>query len=190
MGTDSAWTRWIDGLRQGDDLVVGEFCETYARELERVADRRIAPFLRRRVGPESVAQSACWSFLRRAREGQFQLESSESLWRLLCAMTLRKVREKARFHGRERRAVGREAALSAGEAGAAPGPTPDEAAEIADAFEALLGSLDEETRDVVEAKLDERSNAEIAEARGCSERTVRRLLAELRGRLERALEVA
>ena len=48
-----------------------------------------------------------------------------------------------------------------------------------------MESLDEEERRIVELKLLERSNAEIAEQLGCSERTVRRLLARLRERLER-----
>ena len=190
---EATWQRWIDGLRDGDESAVAEFCVRYAGALERLADRRLGQGLRRRVGPESIAQSACWSFLRRAREGQFELAGAENLWRLLCAMTLRKVREKVRFHQRERRELAREAgsatelAEHTGLSGAEEAQEPFEAVAIVDEFEALLASLDDERRAIVEAKLDERSNAEIAEQLGCSERTVRRLLSELRGQLEQAL---
>jgi RNA polymerase sigma factor (sigma-70 family) len=188
------WERLIEGLQGGDEAVVAEFCGRYGPALERVAAGRIAPGQRRRVGPETVVESACCSFLMRARDGRFALPDADALWRLLCAITLRKLREKARFHGRERRALHRE--IAGDEAGspaaraADPGPAPDEALAIAETFEQLIGSLELEERRIVELKLEERSNAEVAAALGCSERTVRRLTSQLRERLEAALRVA
>ena len=52
----------------------------------------------------------------------------------------------------------------------------------------LQGEMDEEERRIVDLKLEERSNEEIARALDCSERTVRRLLDRTRSRLERILE--
>ncbi len=191
MRAEREWDRLITGLRGGDEHVVAEFCRDYGGRLQRLADRYIQPGLRRRMGPESVVQSACCSFLRRAREGQYQLADCEDLWRLLCAITVRKVREHARFHLRQKRGVDREiAGLDTSALGEAPGPLPDEAVAIAEEFERLLASLDEEDRRIVELKLQELSNLEVADALGCSERTVRRLLNRLRSRLEQAFVAA
>lgn len=185
---ESDWERWIEGLRGGDDRAVADFCRGYGERLQAVASRHVVQGMRRRFGPETVVQSACVSFLRRARDGAYELEDAESLWRLMCAITLRKVREKARFHLRRKRGVDREVNdVEDGrpEVERAPDdtPSPDEAVAIAEEFERLLASLGDEDRRVVELKLEERTNDEIAAALGCSERTVRRLLAGLREKL-------
>jgi RNA polymerase sigma factor (sigma-70 family) len=195
---DDRWPRLIQGLREGDRQVVQEFCEQYGGLLHDLADKHLAGPLRRRVGPEDVAQSACRTFLRRARAGEFQLADSESLWRLLCAITLTKVREQARFHQRRKRNLDQERPLATdsspqaavGFEPAASGPSPAEAAEFADQFHQLMTSLGDEERRLVDLKLQQYTNDEAAERLGCSERTVRRLLKQVRGRLERAFPVS
>src|SRR5262249_47786585 len=128
--------------------------------------------------------------LRRARGGEFQLADSESLWRLLCAITMTKIREQARYHRRQKRGLDQEVAMPAGDdSGAAWGmasaePTPDEAAAFADQFQQLLASLDEEERQMVELKLQDLTHEEVAERLGCSERTVRRIIKRVQTRLE------
>jgi RNA polymerase sigma factor (sigma-70 family) len=153
--------------------------------------------LLRRLGPEDVVQSACRTFLRRARDGKFQFGGADNLWALLCAITLTKVREQARFHLRQKRGLDREEPFAAdpqassiiGFQPVAPGPSPDETAEFADQLQHLLASLDEEERQVVDLRLQEYTAAEIAERLGCSERTIRRILKRVQARLARVLEV-
>src|SRR5439155_16100737 len=125
--------------------------------------------------------------------GEFQLADSEALWRLLCAITLTKVREQVRFHQRRKRGLDQEVQPEAeSRPGAAhfepvdPGPSPAEAAEFADQFQQLMASLDDEERQLVDLKLQQYTNEEAAERLGCSERTVRRLLKRMQDRLERA----
>lgn len=191
MRPEADWDRLIGGLRRGDDEVLTEFYQDWGRALERVADRHIAEGLQRRFGAESVAQSACRSFLRRARDDAFELHDSEDLWRLLCAITLTKVREQARFHTRWKRGVQIEVTTSNEEASRPDpvdaGPLPGEALALAEQFDHVLAELNDEERRIVDLKLIEKSNAEVATELGCSERTVRRLLAQLRTRLESAL---
>jgi RNA polymerase sigma-70 factor, ECF subfamily len=191
------WDQLINGLRQGDRQVVQEFCERYGASLERLAQKHLPAGLRRRVGPEDVVQSACRTFLRRTQGGEFQLSDSEDLWRLLCAITLTKVREQARFHMRQKRGLDQEVALAHTQDSLAsafqpiaPGPTPAEAAEFADHFQKIISALDEEERQVVDLKLQECTTEEMAERMGCSERTVRRILKRVQSRLARLLEVA
>lgn len=190
------WERLIVGLRSGDPVAAQDFCDLYGPALLRIADQRLPEGLRRRLGPEDVIQSACRTFFRRAQEGQFQLSDSESLWQLMCAITLTKIREQARFHLRQRRSLQREssAPMAADETGvidapAAFGPTPAEAAEFADQFRHLLESLDDEQRQIVDLKLQEFTDEQIAEKMGCSERTVRRLTSRVKAALTKAFEV-
>jgi len=192
------WDHLIRGLRNGDRNVVNDFCERYGASLERLAAKHLPAGLRRRVGPEDVVQSACRTFLRRTQGGEFQLADSEDLWRLLCAITLTKVREQARFHLRQKRGVDQEVALEAPSGDSlvsafqpvARGPTPAEAAEFADQFEKIISALDEEERQVVDLKLQECTMEEMAERMGCSERTVRRILKRVQTQLAQAFEVA
>ena len=195
-GDEDGWRRLIDGLRAGDDRIVREFCDQYGEALHRVAERRLPAGVRRRVGPEDVVQSACRTFLRRARGGEFQLADSEALWRLLCAITLTKAREQTRFHLRQKRGLDRETPLTpppggsgaTGHDAADPHPTPAQAAEFADFFGQALAGLDDEERQVVDLKLQELTNEEVAERLGSSERTVRRILKRVQSRLTRVLD--
>lgn len=175
----------IDGLRSGEPRAERAFWERFGSGLHGVASGRLSPQLRQRVGPEDIVQSVCRTFLRRAKQGEFQLDDAEQLWRLLCAIALTKVREQARFHGRHRRAIGVE--VHAEPESAMPladgGPAPDEAIRLTDAFDGLLEALEPESRTMVLLKIDDRSNAEIATQLGCSERTVRRLLERVRAHL-------
>src|SRR2546422_11584999 len=121
---DDRWQRLIQGLRSGDAQVASEFWHQYGAHLHQIAQRHLAQGLRRRVGPEDVVQSACRTFLRRAKGGEFRLDDSEGLWRLLCAITLTKIREQARYHLRQKRGVNQEAQLEAAPGDSAPGFQP------------------------------------------------------------------
>lgn len=192
---EQQWESWLRRLADGDEQVVAEFWNAYNRRLQGLAAQHLKVGLRRRVDPEDVVQSACRTFLRRLHAGDFELVGAESLWRLLCVITLAKVRKQARFHQRGKRSIEHEQPLGRpGEESRAPGleavergPTPDEAAAFADQLDNLLGALDEEERRVVQLKLEDRTNEEIAQAMQCSERTVRRILNRVRSRLQTML---
>ena len=191
---DADWQRLIDGLRAGDPRIEREFWDLHGAALHRLADRHLAGRLRARVEADDVVLSAYRTFLRRARVGEFQLPDSNSLWRLLCVITLTKVREQARFHMRQKRGLDQEVPLSPGPDSsggglepADPNPTPADAAAFADQMQHLLGSLDEEERQIVEVKLEDLTNDEVAQRLGCSERTVRRILKRIESRLRHLL---
>ena len=186
---------WLNALVEGDERAVAEFWQTYGDRLNRLADRHLSPRLQRRVESDDVIQSVCRTFFRRAREGQFELPDAEALWRLLCVITLNKCRLLARFHGRARRGLDREQPWN-GSAGAdnsspcepaADDPAPDEAAELADELARLVSGLDAEEQQLVELKLQEHTNEEIAAQLHCSERTVRRVLQRVQSHLRQKL---
>jgi RNA polymerase sigma factor (sigma-70 family) len=105
---------------------------------------------------------------------------------------LAKVRQKARYHGREKRRYDRERYLDNSRVGGKPvmdtEPTPAEAAEFADQMHQLLFGMDEEERQVVTMRLERYTYAEMAEQLGCSERTIRRIVKRVQERLKRMLE--
>jgi len=195
-GTDEQWQAWVFRLAAGDPAVVEEFCRDYGPRLQGLAAQHVSAGLRRREEPEDIVQSVCRTFLRRAKAGQFGLQEEGSLWRLLCAITLTKIREKERFHRRQKRGLDREQPLdpASDRSPAAlppPGkvvPSPAEAAEFAEQLAILLADLDDEQRAVAELKLQDYTNEEAARALRCSERTVRRILHRVQVRWQRILD--
>ncbi len=187
MTTD--FDRFIAGLRDGDAVVHAEFVDRYRPALERLADRRIQAAAQRRVGPESIAQSVCRTFLRRASDGQFAFEDEGALWGLLCAIALTKVREHVRFHTRQKRDLGREESLGSIHAASTTADTPSHDAVVAfeDQFAVVLDGFDKEERQMLELRVQGHTQQQIGEMLGCSERTVRRLLANLEARMRAAL---
>lgn len=179
---------WLNDLLDGKDAVVCEFWNQYGNRLEKLAGRQLNAKLNRRVEANDVVQSACRTFFRRAEAGQFHLEESESLWRLLCAIVVNKARMKIRFHLQAKRAVSSEEDLASNDdsprdLAVSNTPAPDAFSEFNDQFEFIMQSLDEEEAKIIQLKLEDLNNDEIATRIGCSERTVRRIFARIRARL-------
>lgn len=189
---DLEWRSWVRRLADGDDVVVNEFWRQYGDRLQGLAAKFLTSKLYRREGPEDVVQSVCRTFLRRAKAGQFDLADRESLWRLLCAITVAKVREKARYHSRKKRSFELERPLEGSRIGAVPAeaaePSPAEAAEFADELQRLLSDMDEEERQVVLLRIEDYTYPEIADKLGRSKRTIRRILSRVQSRLQSMLE--
>ncbi len=192
---DARWRDWLSRLAEGEDQVVAEFWTAYGGRLQGLAAQHLKAGLKRRVDPEDIVQSACRTFLRRLHTGDFELEGAENLWRLLCVITLAKARSQARFHQRGKRSIDQERPLGGGiEESRAPGyeavergPTPEEAAAFADQLDNVLARLDDEARQVLNLKLEDCTNDEIAQKMQCSERTVRRILNRVRHHLRDTL---
>lgn len=187
-----AWPELAAGLRAGDASAARRFWARYGPMLHEVAERRLAGALRRRVGPEDVVQSVCRTFLRRVQGGELVVEDAERLWQLLCAIAVNKARMQARFHQQQKRAIGNETPLDAGEGGATldlVGREPSaEALVVADELEGEIAALDEDAREIVLLKIADLTNDEIAARLGCSERTVRRLITKVREQLAHRLQ--
>lgn len=176
---------WLDDLAEGKPTAVEEFWEKYGDSLQRVAERQIAGWLRQRVDPEDVVQSACRTFFRRAGDGKFSIENKDELWKLLLTITLNKVRMQARFHTRNRRSVSKEQAIPE-EANLQPAEWDHaiENVEIQDMLDAAFAGKEGERREVLEMWLEGKTQKEIASDIGCSERTVRRIQDRIRKDLE------
>ncbi|MEC9091777.1 MAG: sigma-70 family RNA polymerase sigma factor [Planctomycetota bacterium] len=180
---------WLRKLLDGDGNAVQEFWKQYGSRLSQLAGRQLSRKLQRRVEADDVVQSACRTFFRRAEAGQFQLEESESLWRLLCAIVVNKARMKARFHLQGKRGIHQEVDQAKNpdeksrDFAATSTPNPAEVAAYNDHFEFLMSGLDTEEKQIIQYKLEDLTNDEIAEKMACSERTVRRIFSKIRSRL-------
>ena len=151
----------------------------------------MSPALARRVDPEDVVQSVYRSFFTRARDGQFVIERSGDLWRLLLGISFNKLQSQVERHTAAKRSFRKEAGQATSEdrdEGAfspqADGPAPEELLAVSEELERLISSLPERHRDILERRLRGESIPEIATAVGRSERSIRRVLNACRDELE------
>jgi RNA polymerase sigma factor (sigma-70 family) len=174
----------LERYRQGDDAAAEELFSRYFRRLTLLARSRLSPRLASRMDPEDVVLSVYRSFFIEARAGRFTWSRGGDLWRLLAAITKHKLLRQARYHGAGRRSVDRESGLDeaarSGDFLRGPGPTPDDAAALADELEYVFTQLDATGRRVLELRLQGAQLSEIADDIGRSERTVRRTLDRIR----------
>ncbi|MGI9430111.1 MAG: RNA polymerase sigma factor [Bythopirellula sp.] len=192
---DAEWKAFAEGLAAGDDQAYQQFWDKYGKRLGGVARNQMSPGLNRRLAPEDIVQSTCRSFFSRVTTGKLELSDSESLWRLLCAITLNKTRMKQRFHLAQRRAANREQAQEIQSPTgsfvsfepADGGLLPDEAVTFAEQLEHVMAMLDETEQAILELKLEDHTNDEIAARVGRSERTVRRTIKRLQEKLRATL---
>jgi RNA polymerase sigma factor (sigma-70 family) len=189
-------TCWIGDLKTGGDAGAQRLWERYFERLVRLArDQLRARGRDASEDEEDAALSAFDTFCRRAALGKFpRLASRDDLWRLLVAITVRKVIDQAERRRTAKRGGGRrltEADLARVDIGdaetpldllAGDEPDPEMAAMVAEEYRRLREALGEESlRRVLDLRLEGRGRAEIAAALGCTERTVTRKLDTIRG---------
>lgn len=179
-------------VRTGEREAAEELFRRFAERLSALAAARLSQKLARRVDAEDVVQSAYRSFFIKAREGRYALHRSGDLWRLLVAITMHKLQHQAERHAAGKRAMGQEkrpaadseSELNVANLSPAREPTPLEAAVLADEVEGILRRLEPHQRPILELRLQGHNQAEIAEQVQCSERTVRRVLEQVKQHLQ------
>jgi RNA polymerase sigma factor (sigma-70 family) len=187
----------IQLLRSADaaerDLAARLIWRRYFHDLLELARNNLNRRIRRREDEEDVLQSMYKSFCLRQQRGEFDLTGRDALWRLLVTITLRKARNTAKKHGRERRDVARELTIAdRDESGSAhwaleqmdaAGPSPAEAALLNEALERRLEALaDPELRQIALRRLEGYTNREIADQLDCTERSVERRTERIRSK--------
>lgn len=191
---DDEVTQWIAELAEGRESAAQRIWQRYYERLVRLALRKLHHANRRVADEEDVALSAFGSFCRGLAAGRFpRLDDRHDLWRLLVTLTARKAVDHLRREHSQKRGGGRvrgeSVFIGAGASGQAGGidavlgtePTPEFAALVAEQYEALLGSLeDDRLRQTAVYKLEGYTNAQIAQAMECAPSTVERRLARIR----------
>lgn len=177
--------------RAGAQGAAAELVCRYAPGLLALVRRRLSARLAARVDAEDVVQSALKSFFVAVRDDGLAAGHGGELWRLLVAVTLNKLHKVVRRHVSGKRSVhaevgpADEAGLGEALAGARDQLSPLETLAIVDELETALARLPEDRRPILEMRLAGYELEAIAEAVGCSQRTVRRVLAGVRQELER-----
>src|SRR4051812_6601332 len=103
----------LQRFQDGDQQAADQLFTHYARRLTRLAEQHLSRKLSGRMDGEDVVQSVFRTFFRRTAEGEFRIDSSAQLWRLLVKITLLKARAKGRYHTADKRDAGAEQAAGA-----------------------------------------------------------------------------
>ena len=75
-------SRWISGLKAGDELAAQKIWERYYRLLVTHARKKLRTSARREADEEDITQNAFHSFFRGVDRGRFpQLDDRDDLWR-------------------------------------------------------------------------------------------------------------
>jgi RNA polymerase sigma-70 factor (ECF subfamily) len=174
-------------LRGGDPRAAAECFARYAQQLTRLAEQQLSRRLAARLDGADVVQSVFRTFFRRSAAGEFRIDSSAELWRLLVQITL----QKARAYGRQHTAGQRDVAAEAPDGAAllhevvTREPGPDEASALVDQIEAVLHGLPALYCDLLQLRLEGYSVTDTAARLNVSRRTVHRGLRLLQERLTR-----
>ncbi len=196
MANENSVTRWLEGVKAGDDAAIAQLWNRYFARLVWLARGKLPSHCRRAFDEEDVAISAFQSFCERASRGRFpKLNDRNDLWVLLLTLTIRKAIVTIRHQTRRKRGGGRVLGESAlvGDDPAVNGlanaldrePSPEDVIRVADDLERLLSRLENATlRTVALRKLEGIDVREIASELGTSTRTIERKLRLIRATWE------
>jgi RNA polymerase sigma-70 factor (ECF subfamily) len=169
----------FEAARAGDSGAVEQLILRYQPRLHAFVRLRLSDRVRAREATMDVVQSVCRELL--AASPKFQFRGEERFRDWLFTAALNKIRDRHRFHARDRRDVAREQGPDdGGLAHAACFLTPSLDAigrETAEALAASLAELSEEHREVITlARVVQLPHDVIAESMNRSEAAVRQLL--------------
>ena len=176
-------------IQAGDEAAARELLARYESEVRLVVRRQLPRLLRSRFDSLDFLQSVWGSFFRRMRTAPTEFEDSRHLVAFLARAAKNKVIDEYRRAASRKHDMHREEPLW-GE-GRRPKDVPDSIdspSEVAQAHEVLLRLrelMPTERRAILEMKAEGLSSKDIGERLGISERTVQRVLEELRRRMER-----
>src|SRR4051812_21028485 len=176
--------RFLARIRGGDEDAARELLTRYEAEVRLVVRRQLPRLLRSRFDSLDFLQSVWGSFFRRVRTGPADFEDSRHLVAFLARAAKNKVIDEYRRAGSQKQDMHREEPIYA-EGNrprdlAADIDTPSEVAQAREVFGRLRDLLPEDRRTILELKAEGLSSREIGERIGVSERTVQRVLEDLR----------
>jgi RNA polymerase sigma-70 factor (ECF subfamily) len=182
-------------VQAGDEAAARELLARYESEVRLVVRRQLPRLLRSRFDSLDFLQSVWGSFFRRVRSasGPAEFEDSRHLVAFLARAAKNKVIDEYRRAASQKQDMHREEPLwgEGGRAKDVPAQTdsPSQVAEAREVFGRLRDLLPEDRRTILELKAEGLSSRDIGERLGVSERTVQRVLEDLRRRVRGELEV-
>ena len=196
MANEPPFQALMELLRSGDEAAAELVVRKFGRRLIGLAAARLPAPVRAKEDEDDAVQSAFKSFFHRQKQGEFEPEDWDELGTLLMYLTVCKVDRRIRKYLAQKRDVRRESAPSAWASAddsrpkwEAPGldPTADEKAAAEETLQELFKKLSAADQEVVTLRLQGYQVAEIAAQVGKDERTVYRVLANVRERVSTML---
>ena len=184
----SELTDFLRRIQAGDDGAARELLSRYEDEVRLVVRRQLPRLLRSRFDSLDFLQSVWGSFFRRMRTAPTEFEDSRHLVAFLARAAKNKVIDEYRRAASHKHNMHREEPLWLD--GRRPRDVPDpidSPSEVAEAHEVLVRLselMPAERRTILELKAEGLSSKDIGQRLGISERTVQRVLEELRRRME------
>ncbi len=163
----------------------------YAKQLQGLANSKTNKRHILQVDAEGIVQSVFRTFFRRAEHGQYDVDDSDSLWKLLLVIAMNKIRSKATFLNAAKRDEKRNVSLeSVGERPYAVDGKEAEALNVLRiTIDDFLLQFPESVRGIILMRIDGFQVDEIAEKSKRSKRTVERVLQNFRQMLHEHLEL-
>ncbi|WP_406697485.1 sigma-70 family RNA polymerase sigma factor [Singulisphaera sp. Ch08] len=179
-------------IQAGDESAARELLTRYEAEVRLVVRRQLPRLLRSRFDSLDFLQSVWGSFFRRVRTGPAEFEDSRHLVAFLARAAKNKVIDEYRRAASRKQDMHREEPLwvegSRPKDLASDIDSPSEVAQAREVYSRLRDLVPEDRRNVVELKAEGLSSKDIGLRLGISERTVQRVLEDLRRRAQSELE--
>ena len=172
-------------IKNGDEEAARELLSRYESKVRLVVRRQLPRLLRSRFDSIDFLQSVWGSFFHRIQTESNDLNEEENLIAFLAWAARNKVIDEYRRAATQKQNIHREESIENRgdrETTLASGDTPSELAQARETFDRLSRLLPEDRRVILELKAAGYSCGEIGDRLGLSERTVQRVLEELRNR--------
>jgi len=178
-------------LETGNQEAAAEVFQLYTHRLIALAGKQLDARFRAVLSGSDVAQEVLNSFFRRQGQNPYDLESESALWGLLAEIALHKCGKWNRHFAARKRGRGVNLWLQSAEDDAAAwdvadrGPTPDDAAVLAETVAELYRGLKKNEHAICELRLQNYQVREIAARLNLTEETVSRKLRRIKDKLQR-----
>jgi RNA polymerase sigma factor (sigma-70 family) len=172
-------------IKSGDEGAARELLTRYEPKVRLVVRRQLPRLLRSRFDSLDFLQSVWGSFFHKIRTGPNDLREEQNLITFLAWAARNKVIDEYRRAGTRKQDIRREERLKViedGETRLAGGDTPSQLAQARETYDRLRDLLPEDRRVILELRAAGHSCKEIGEKLGMSERTVQRILEDLKSR--------
>jgi RNA polymerase sigma factor (sigma-70 family) len=175
----------LDRIKDGDEGAARELLTRYESKVRLVVHRQLPRLLRSRFDSVDFLQSVWGSFFHRIRTGPNDLKDERKLITFLAWAARNKVIDQYRRVATQKQDIRREERLETGaqeDEHLASGDTPSQLAEAHEIYDRLRDLLPADRRIILELKAAGHSCREIGARLGMSERTVQRVLEDLKDR--------
>jgi RNA polymerase sigma-70 factor (ECF subfamily) len=173
---------WLQQVIEQQDSFESAAVAEFANRVLSQAKRELPRYLSSRVDPEDIVQSVFRSFFQRHRSSPFSFETANDVWRLLSAMTYKKVCNKIRHHHRKLRDVNREGTADVAHLPATNGNDASASAVtiMMELLQRIVQQIPPQHQEILMLRMNDCTIEEIAEQLQISSRTVDRALQRVR----------